>query len=121
MEEARIDFLNQIGWGYDKLEAAGVISPVTSVECKYKQSTTFPDEVFIKVHVEAVNGVRLQLRYVMEKEDGKTVCQAKSEHCFMDTDGKLIRLNNRFTEFYKVLRELANEEKSGSAWHTTPG
>ncbi len=113
MEEARIDFLNQIGWGYDKLEAAGVISPVTSVECKYKQSTTFPDEVFINVRVELVNGVRLQLRYEMEKEDGKTVCQAKSEHCFMDTDGKLIRLNNRFPEFYQVLRELANEEKGG--------
>ena len=32
----------------------------------------------------------------------------------MDTDGKLIRLNNRFPEFYQVLRELANEEKGGA-------
>ena len=38
----------------------------------------------------------------------------------MDTDGKLIRLNNRFPEFYQVLRELANEEKgrSGSGFCT---
>jgi hypothetical protein len=50
----------------------------------------------------------------MEKEDGKTVCQAKAEHCFMDTEGKLIRLNNRFPEFYQVLRELASEEKGGA-------
>ena len=104
-----------MGWGYETLETCGVISPVTSVECKFKQSTTFPDEVFINVRVELVNGVRLQLRYEMEKDDGKTVCQAKSEHCFMDTDGKLIRLNNRFPEFYQVLRELANEEKGGAA------
>ena len=32
----------------------------------------------------------------------------------MDTDGKLIRLNNRFPEFYQVLRELAYEEKGGA-------
>ena len=29
MEEARIDFLKQAGWDYAKLEAMGVISPVT--------------------------------------------------------------------------------------------
>ena len=32
----------------------------------------------------------------------------------MDTEGKLIRLNNRFPELYQVLRELANEEKGGA-------
>ena len=36
MEEARVDFLKQIGWDYDKLEEIGVISPVTEVSCKYK-------------------------------------------------------------------------------------
>ena len=33
MEEARIDFLSQIGWDYKKLEESGVISPVTAVDC----------------------------------------------------------------------------------------
>ena len=30
MEEARVDFLRQIGWGYDRLEAMGIVSPVTA-------------------------------------------------------------------------------------------
>ena len=38
MEEARVDFLKQIGWDYDKLEEIGVISPVTEVSCKYKNT-----------------------------------------------------------------------------------
>ena len=38
MEEARVDFLNKIGWGFDRLEDLGMISPVTEVECKYKLS-----------------------------------------------------------------------------------
>lgn len=34
MEEARIDFLAQMGWDYVKLESLGIVSPVTAVECK---------------------------------------------------------------------------------------
>ncbi|MBP3888618.1 MAG: acyl-CoA thioesterase, partial [Cellulosilyticum sp.] len=36
MEEARMDFLEQIGWPYEKLEEDQIISPVTSVDCKYR-------------------------------------------------------------------------------------
>ena len=43
MEEARIDFLSQLGWDYDRLESEGIISPVLGVQVKYKKSTTFPD------------------------------------------------------------------------------
>ena len=107
MEEARIDFLNQLGWGYEKLEAEGIISPVTSVQCNYKRSTTFPDEVFIEVNVEEFRGVRLKLKYVMKNADGKTVCEAASEHCFLDKDGKLIRLEKKHPEFWKILCDLA--------------
>ena len=34
MEEARIDFLDQIGWSYARLEREGILSPVIGVECR---------------------------------------------------------------------------------------
>ena len=46
MEEARIDFLERIGCGYDKWEKEGILSPVTGLECKYKRPTTFGAQVF---------------------------------------------------------------------------
>ena len=49
MEEARVDFLEQLGWGYDRLEALGVGSPVLGVACSYKQPTTFHDTVEVTV------------------------------------------------------------------------
>ena len=52
MEEARIDFLRQIGWDYAKLESIGIISPVIAVNCKYKKSTTFEAVIYIDVIVE---------------------------------------------------------------------
>ena len=47
MEEARCDFLEQIGLGYDVMERAGILSPVLSVACEYKSMTRFPDTVLI--------------------------------------------------------------------------
>ena len=67
MEEARIDFLSQIGWDYKVMEDNGIISPVTSVESKYKCNTEFGDVISIEVGVEEFKGIRLKLRYVMKK------------------------------------------------------
>ncbi len=106
MEEARIDFLSQIGWDYKKLEESGIISPVTAVECKYKFSTSFSDLITISVYVEEFKGVKLKLRYEMKKED-VFVCEGTSEHCFLNRDGKIINLRREYPEFYDALTNLA--------------
>ncbi|MCQ2558501.1 MAG: acyl-CoA thioesterase, partial [Oscillospiraceae bacterium] len=63
MEEARVDFLKQIGWDYAKLEELGIVSPVVELNCSYKNSTTFADEVQINVSIKEFRGVRLVLHY----------------------------------------------------------
>ena len=112
MEEARIDFLRRIGWDYARLEANGIISPVVSVSCDYKLPTTFPEEVTIRVSVREFKGVRLILDYQMENAGGKTVCLAASTHCFVNEEGRPIRLQKLYPEFYDLLVSLAEEEKA---------
>ena len=102
MEEARIDFLDQIGWNYKVMEDNGIISPVTSVESKYKQNTSFGDVISIEVGVEEFKGIRLKLRYVMKKGD-VVVNEATSEHCFLDMDGKVLNIKKVKPEFYEAL------------------
>jgi acyl-CoA thioester hydrolase len=109
MEEARIDFLKQIGWNYEKLESLGIVSPVTAINCKYKASTTFSDEVSITVSVEEFKGVRLKLSYIMRNTAEKCVCEGTSEHCFLDKNGKIIKLHKEYPDFYHVLTELAGK------------
>lgn len=103
MEEARVDFLKKIGWDYDKLEEIGVISPVTKIDCKYKNNTTFADRVTIVVSVEECKGVRLKLAYEMKKQDGSDVCEAHSEHCFMNEKGQVLNLKKDFPAFYEAI------------------
>ena len=105
MEEARIDFLGQIGWNYKKLEDMGVISPVTAVDCKYKVSTYFDDVITIKVWIQEFKGVKLKIAYEMKRDD-VVVCEACSEHCFLDAEGNIIRLRKAYPEFYETLTRL---------------
>ena len=105
MEEARIDFLSQIGWDYKVMEDNGIISPVTSVESKYKCNTEFGDVISIEVGVEEFKGIRLKLRYVMKKGD-IVVNEATSEHCFLDTEGKILNMKKVKPEFYETLVKM---------------
>lgn len=106
MEEARVDFLRQIGWGYDRLEAMGIVSPVTAASCKYLASTTFADRVSITLSVESFNGVTLCLGYAMVKADGVQVCTGRTEHCFSNREGRFLRLKREFPDFHQALTSL---------------
>ena len=109
MEEARIDFLKQIGFGYDKVEEKGIISPVIAVECDYKISTTFGDAIEIEVEIEEFKGVKLIIKYLMRKiETNDIVLVGKTKHCFVNKENKPIILKKEYPEFDKKLKELVS-------------
>ncbi|MCR5764305.1 MAG: acyl-CoA thioesterase [Treponema sp.] len=110
MEEARLDFMDQLGWGYDKMEEIGIISPVVSVTCNYKKTTTFPNVLSISVSVAKCSAVKLTLCYTMKCGDD-TVCTAESSHCFLDPEGKPVILEKQFPEFYAKLKEIEAVKK----------
>ncbi|WP_026522200.1 acyl-CoA thioesterase [Butyrivibrio sp. VCB2001] len=109
MEEARVDFLSQIGWEFAKLEAMGIVSPVLTVSCDYKLPTGFSDKVTIKVTVKEFKGVKLFLNYEMKNEEGKIVCTGTTSHAFLNTEGKPIRMKQEFPELFEALCSLVEE------------
>ena len=106
MEEARVDFLKQIGWDYARLESEGIISPVIGVSCKYKHSTTFADTVTIDVSIAEYTGVKLKISYKMTNEKGEGVCEGTSEHCFVSAEGKIIMVKKDYPALHEVLSDL---------------
>jgi acyl-CoA thioester hydrolase len=109
MEEARVDFLSQIGWEFAKLEAMGIVSPVLTVSCDYKLPTRFSDKVTIKVTVKEFKGVKLFLNYEMKNEEGNIVCTGTTSHAFLNTEGKPIRMKQEFPELFETLCSLVEE------------
>ena len=110
MEEARIAFLDQLGWPYDQLEALGVVSPVTAVQCHYRAPTTFGDQVEIEASIREYRGVHLVMEYAMRRRrDGRLVLEGTSRHCFMDRNGSFLRLEKAFPELDRALRSMVKE------------
>jgi acyl-CoA thioester hydrolase len=104
LEEARIDFLDQIGWGYAKMEEEGIISPVLSLTCDYKHATTFPDVLTIQVTIAQISAVRLTLAYKVTCGD-KIACTATTTHCFIKNNSPMV-LKKEYPDFYNTLLEL---------------
>lgn len=114
MEEARIDFLDQLGWSFIKLEHEGIASPVMSIECAYKKPTTFPDQVAITVSIEKLSAVKLIFSYEFKVDDA-IVFTGKSSHCFLDENGAPVILEKRYPKFYEDLKRIMAEEAEGKA------
>ena len=108
MEEARIDFLRQIGWEFARLEEEGIVSPVIALDCRLKAPTTFSDEVLIVVEVEEFRGVKLKLKYTMKTPEGASVCTGHTEHGFLNTEGRPIRMKKEFPELFEALSSLVS-------------
>ena len=105
MEEARVDFQRQLGWSYERFEAEGVVSPVTALACKYKASTTFADVITVEVSVAELKNATMKIAYVMQKQDGQTVFEGFSEHCFLNSEGKILRLRRDLPGFFAALEQ----------------
>jgi len=106
MEEARIDFLEQMGWPMTKLESMGLVSPVLNVNCDYKKTTTFSDTISIMVSVTEFKGVKLHLAYEMKNQDGDIVSIGTSSHAFLDMNGRPVKMKKDYPEFFEVLNSV---------------
>ncbi len=111
MEEARIDFMEQLGFPYAEMEARNVVSPVKAVACDYIKSCTFGDEVEITVLPASFNGVVLSIRYDMRnKRTGEQVCSARSEHVFLNREGHFVRMRREMPDFCAAIAALIPQE-----------
>ena len=101
MEEARIDWMDRLGYGFERMEAEGVVSPVVSLTCNYKHPTTFKDVIEIELAVAEISALKISFAYTM-KSAGKVVCTATSTHCFLE-NGRPVLLQERFPQLYEAI------------------
>lgn len=110
MEESRVDFLERLGCGFDRMEAEGVGSPVLEAHCRYRHTTTFADTVAIVVKPRMPGDFKLWLDYTIIKDFGKDTSQVAATgstcHCFLNEAGHPVRLADAFPDLYKAIVSL---------------
>ncbi len=107
-EEARINLMKQIGYPYDKMENTGIMLPVLSAECKYKNSVKFGDTILIDTAISFFNGFKLELQYkILDKPTGEIRAYGSTSHCFTDMNMKPVRIKKLYPEIYKIFEDFS--------------
>ncbi len=110
-EEARVDYLDQIGLGYDIIESAGVYSPVLGINCEYKAAVRFNETVLIKTKLIFFNGIKMKIEYqVLDAETKQVRAIGESDHCFVTTDFRPVSLKKEYKEMYDILIQFLDVE-----------
>ena len=111
-EEARTAYLERMDMGYDRMEAAGIISPVLEVEAQYRSMTRYGENVKISMKIVKYNGIRLQLEYqIRDRKDGTVRCTGKSSHCFLDRNGRPVSLKKAQPVWDRLLRDAMDRSE----------
>lgn len=111
-EEARCGLLEKAGFGYDRMEGEGIISPVLSVSAEYKSMVRFGDTVIITPRITEFNGVRFTVEYtVTDAATGELRTTGRSTHCFINPQGDVLRLKHSNPQLYETFSHLIEQPK----------
>ena len=98
LEEARIAYMDSLGYGFDKVESLGVLSPVAGISVSYKSPVHFNDTVQISISLTRYSGVIQEVAYTFTNATtGELSATATSKHCYIK-DGKIINLKHVIPE-----------------------
>ncbi|WP_099204828.1 acyl-CoA thioesterase [Scatolibacter rhodanostii] len=100
-EEARTKWLEETGFGYSRVEQMGFMIPVLEAEAKYIAMTHFAETVIIEVSLEKYTGSKASFCYqVTNKETGKLCCTGRTQHCFLNSEGKPVSLKRAIPQLH---------------------
>ncbi|MEQ2456600.1 acyl-CoA thioesterase [Flavonifractor hominis] len=113
MEEARTDFMDQIGWGYYRAVDAGIDFAVTDVSCRYRSMVRFGDTVAISIRITKLSPAKLELSYRMtDAKTGELRTEGTSGHFFYDrAKARPVALKKALPEVYHLFESLLEEKE----------
>ena len=110
-EEARIDYMEQIGVDYAAMEQEGYISPIVSINCNYKTMVKFGDYVYITAKIESFGSAKFKITYkVIDSVTKEVRATGESTHCFINKDGKIISLKRENKKYFDLFSNFVEKE-----------
>lgn len=112
-EEARVDYLEQLGFGYRKSTEAGIEFALTGLSCEYRSMVRFGDTVWIRMRITRLTPSRLHIGYeVTDSESGELRATGETRHCFYDQNRQRpVALKKALPELFALLEAQLDKEE----------
>ena len=104
MEEARVDFMEQIGYSYNRAVSTGIDFALLSISCEYKSMVRFGDTVNIQVSISSLSASKMTVQYRITDAATDKLCNVgESTHCYFDASKKRpVSLKKALPEIYDL-------------------
>lgn len=106
-EMARVEYLRRANVMLPELIAAGILFPITDVQCRYVQPARF-DEI-VRVEAELVDFSRVKLCFsyrVLRDTDDILLAEGATKNVFTGANGKIARLPQLYFDRIEALRQV---------------
>lgn len=104
-EEARLDYMEQIGCDYETLEKLGIIIPITEASAKYISSLHYGEDFYVRLNIAHFNGVTIGFDYIIE-QNGRRAAEGNTELCFVNKQFHPISIKRQFPEIYNKFMNM---------------
>jgi len=102
-EIGRTEFCRAAGFPYSAMEEQGVLILVTGVDCRYRRSASYDDEVTIRTRMGDTGSRGLSFFYeIVRSDDGTLLAEGSTRHIFVDGSGKPITIPSAIREAFAL-------------------
>ncbi|API90199.1 acyl-CoA thioester hydrolase [Marinilactibacillus sp. 15R] len=107
-EEARTWMMDEMQFGYEKMEALNILVPVLEASAKYISMVKFGETVEITTHISQFTGVKMVIEYeIRDVETGELRTTGQTKHAFLDKESyRPISLKRNHKEIYDLFNEV---------------
>jgi len=110
LEETRIDFMEQIGYGYNRVSDLGIDFAVLGVNVDYKQSVRFNDVVEIHLAIGELTSVRMSIKYKILRS-GVLCATGETRHCaILSQKQKVVSLQKEIPELFDLFSSFCSQQ-----------
>lgn len=110
-EEARVYFMDEMGFGYRELEKINIVSPVLSAYCEYKSMVRFGDSVYILPSIIRFTGSKMTISYrILDVETGALRAAGETHHGFLSSDGRPVSVKRENRYVFDLFSKIVNQE-----------
>jgi len=88
LEMGRIDWLRSLDISYKNMEENNIILPVISLQCSFKKSAEFDDEITVKTTLKKTPAVKIEFEYEITNQKNELLTTGNTVLAFLNKTTK---------------------------------
>ena len=106
-EQARTQFLRELGFDYYKVEEDGIIFPVRDVSCAYLKAIRFKEKIYITTKVHKLTKIKITYYHEIYNIEGELKATGYTTVISVDKETfNIIKMDERLKDIYQRYQEL---------------